>query len=50
MKESARAALSWVRTNASHYGLDAQFFSSAEVHLHVPSGAIPRTAVRGVTW
>ena len=42
MKESARAALSWVRTNASHYGLDAQFFSSAEVHLHVPSGAIPK--------
>ncbi len=42
MKESARAALSWVRRNASRYGLDADFFKSAEVHVHVPSGAIPK--------
>jgi ATP-dependent Lon protease len=42
MKESARAALSWFRTNATSYGVDAEFFKSAEIHLHVPSGAIPK--------
>ena len=42
MKESARAALSWVRRNAGRYGLDADFFKAAEIHVHVPSGAIPK--------
>ncbi len=42
MKESARAALSWVRTHAGTLGIDPAFFASAEVHLHVPSGAIPK--------
>jgi len=42
MKESVRAALSWVRTNAGRYGIDPDFFKSAEVHVHVPSGAIPK--------
>ncbi len=42
MKESARAALSWVRTNASNYGIDPKFFKTAEIHVHVPSGAIPK--------
>ncbi len=42
MKESARAALSWVRRNADRYGLDAEFFKTAEIHVHVPSGAIPK--------
>jgi ATP-dependent Lon protease len=42
MKESARAALSWVRAHAARYGIDAQFFRDAEIHLHVPSGAIPK--------
>jgi ATP-dependent Lon protease len=42
MKESARAALSWVRRNAGIYGLDADFFKGAELHVHVPSGAIPK--------
>ena len=42
MKESARAALSWVRRNADRYGLDADFFKAAEIHVHVPSGAIPK--------
>ncbi|HSK10562.1 MAG TPA: endopeptidase La, partial [Vicinamibacterales bacterium] len=42
MKESARAALSWLRANAAPYGLDPNFFRSAEIHLHVPSGAIPK--------
>ena len=42
MKESARAALSWFRAHAATYGADPDFFKSAEVHLHVPSGAIPK--------
>ena len=42
MKESARAALSWLRANASRYGVDPAFYGEAEVHLHVPSGAIPK--------
>lgn len=42
MKESARAALSWFRAHAAAYGADAEFFKNAEIHLHVPSGAIPK--------
>jgi ATP-dependent Lon protease len=42
MKESARAALSWIRANAKGYGINPDFYKSAEVHLHVPSGAIPK--------
>jgi len=42
MKESARAALSWLRTHAREYGIDPDFFQNAEMHVHVPSGAIPK--------
>jgi ATP-dependent Lon protease len=42
MKESARAALSWLRTHAREYGIDPDFFKNAEMHLHVPAGAIPK--------
>jgi ATP-dependent Lon protease len=42
MKESARTALSWFRANATRYGVDPTFYKDAEVHLHVPSGAIPK--------
>jgi ATP-dependent Lon protease len=42
MKESARAALSWLRTHAREYGIDPEFFKHAEMHVHVPSGAIPK--------
>jgi ATP-dependent Lon protease len=42
MKESARTALSWFRTNAKRYGIDPSFYKDAEIHLHVPSGAIPK--------
>ncbi len=42
MKESARAALSWLRANAARYDVDPAFYGEAEVHLHVPSGAIPK--------
>jgi len=42
MKESARTALSWFRANAKRYSVDPNFFKDAEIHLHVPSGAIPK--------
>jgi ATP-dependent Lon protease len=42
MKESARTALSWFRAHATRYGVDPEFYKDAEVHLHVPSGAIPK--------
>ena len=42
MKESARAALSWLRTHAKEYSIDPDFFKNAEMHVHVPSGAIPK--------
>jgi ATP-dependent Lon protease len=42
MKESTRAALSWLRTHAREYGIDPDFFKNAEMHVHVPSGAIPK--------
>jgi ATP-dependent Lon protease len=42
MKESARAALSWIRAHAKEYGIDPDFFKNAEMHVHVPSGAIPK--------
>ncbi|CAN5895872.1 endopeptidase La [soil metagenome] len=42
MKESARTALSWFRTNAPRYSVDPNFYKDAELHLHVPSGAIPK--------
>jgi ATP-dependent Lon protease len=42
MKESARAALSWLRMHAREHGIDPDFFKNAEMHVHVPSGAIPK--------
>src|SRR4030095_680657 len=42
MKESARAALSWLRTHAREHGIDPDFFKSAEIHVHVPAGASPK--------
>ena len=42
MKESARIALSWFRANATRYGVDPAFYKDAEIHMHVPAGAIPK--------
>ncbi len=42
MKESARAALSWIRAHAREYNIDPEFFKNTEMHVHVPSGAIPK--------
>jgi ATP-dependent Lon protease len=42
MKESAQAALSYVRANAAHFGLADDFAKNKEIHIHVPEGAIPK--------
>jgi ATP-dependent Lon protease len=42
MRESAQAAHSWVRSDARSLGLDEDWFSSRDVHVHVPAGAVPK--------
>jgi ATP-dependent Lon protease len=42
MRESAEAALSWVRANAQRYGLASEALRAGEIHLHVPAGAVPK--------
>jgi len=42
MQESMQAALTWVRSNAPAVGLEEDFNSSIDLHIHVPAGAIPK--------
>ncbi|HJY88356.1 MAG TPA: endopeptidase La, partial [Candidatus Acidoferrales bacterium] len=42
MQESMTAALTWVRANAERYGIDPDFFRRQDIHIHVPSGAVPK--------
>jgi ATP-dependent Lon protease len=42
MKESAQAALSYLRSNAKDFSLDAHFWKGKEIHIHLPEGAIPK--------
>ncbi len=42
MRESAEAARSWLRTRAGELNIEAQAFESSDLHLHVPSGAVPK--------
>ena len=42
MRESAQAALSYVRSNAAHMNIPEDFFENQDIHIHVPAGAIPK--------
>ena len=42
MQESARAAMSYVRTRAALYGINRDFYRKMDVHIHIPEGAIPK--------
>ena len=42
MKESAKAALSYIRSVASDYGIESETFSKKDIHIHVPQGAVPK--------
>ncbi|MBL7223756.1 MAG: endopeptidase La [Candidatus Brocadiae bacterium] len=42
IKESAHAALSYIRAHAADLGIDPDFFTSREIHIHFPAGAIPK--------
>jgi ATP-dependent Lon protease len=42
MKESAQAALSYVRTNAERFGIPKDFLDKSDIHIHIPAGAMPK--------
>ncbi|NMD37056.1 MAG: endopeptidase La [Christensenellaceae bacterium] len=42
MKESADAALSWIRAHYKDFELDEDFFQNTDIHIHVPEGAVPK--------
>ena len=42
MKESARTAISYIRSLGNQYGIDPEFFGKNDIHIHIPEGAVPK--------
>ncbi|WP_394838277.1 endopeptidase La [Pendulispora rubella] len=42
MKESAQAALSYVRSNSERFGISKDFLEKSDIHIHIPAGAMPK--------
>ncbi len=42
MKESARTGISYIRSVSVDYGIDSEFFTEHDIHIHIPEGAVPK--------
>jgi ATP-dependent Lon protease len=42
MKESAKAALSYIRSNSNKFAIDSDFYKNTDIHIHIPEGAVPK--------